>query len=213
MECDDISSSLIKRIIIENMDRQIFHGNIEPNDIAHALMAEFNRGNLHAQIVGQQDRIAVQIATRMGSMSGGQTALTVNMQTVEDGVMIELGKQEWLGVAASIGQTAWSALRNPFSLLGRLDDLAQDIESIQLSEKVWRTIDKTVAALGASHTLSDRLARIACDYCGAANPLGEASCLSCGAPMGDAHPTTCPNCGFVVTPEETTCPNCDQKLN
>lgn len=195
------------------MDRRIFHGTINPNDIAHALMGEFNRGNMHAQVIGQQNKMAVQIATRMGAMSGGQTALTISIQQVEDGVMIELGRQEWLGVAASIGQTAWSVFRNPLNLLGRLDDLAQDIESIQLSEKVWKTIDKTVATLGASHKLSDRLTRITCDYCNAANPLGESSCLSCGAPLGDAHPTTCSNCGFVVRLEESICPNCNGKLN
>ncbi len=48
--------------------------------------------------------------------------------------MVELGQQAWLGVAASLGQTAFSVFRNPFSLIGRLDDLAQDIESMQLSE-------------------------------------------------------------------------------
>src|SRR5512135_612404 len=138
------------------MDRRIFHGNIKPNDVARALMAEFNRGNLRAQVLGNQDKMAVQIATRAGAMSGGQTALTINLQTVEDGVMVELGQQAWLGVAASLGQTAISALRNPFSLLGRLDDLAQDIESIQLNERTWKVIDGVVAALKASYALSEK---------------------------------------------------------
>lgn len=200
------------RIIIENMDRRIFHGNIKPNDIAHALMAEFNHGNMHAQVVGNKDKIAVQIATRMGTMSGGHTALTISIQEVEDGIMAELGQQAWLGVAASLGHTAFSALRNPLSLLGRLDDLAQDIENLQLSEKVWRIIDRTVATFGASHALSDRLARIACEYCGSANPLGDGNCLACGAPLGDMHPTTCLKCGFVVSFHEAICPNCREKL-
>jgi DNA-directed RNA polymerase subunit RPC12/RpoP len=194
------------------MDRRIFHGNIKPNDIAHALMAEFNRGSLHAQVLGSREKMAVQIATRMGAMSGGHTALTINIESVEDGIMIEVGQQAWLGVAASLGQTAISALRNPFSLLGRLDDLAQDIESMQLNEKIWNVIDRTVVTLGASHALSEKLTRIACEYCGSANPFGEASCLACGAPLGEAHPTSCPNCGFVIHLEETICPNCSAKL-
>jgi len=202
-----------KRIIIENMDRRIFHGNIKPNDIAHALMGEFNRGNLHAQILGNQDKMAVQIATRMGNMSGGQTALTISLQRVEDGIMVEVGQQAWFGVAASLGHTAISALRNPFSLLGRLDDLAQDIESLQLNDKVWTIVDRAVATLGASYALSDRLTRISCEYCGTANPLGEGNCLACGAPLGDAHPTTCPSCGFAVALEEQICPNCNSKLH
>jgi hypothetical protein len=129
-------------------------------------MAEFNRGNLHAQVVGSKEKMAVQIATRMGSMSGGQTALTVGIQAVEDSVMVEIGQQAWLGVAASLGQTAWTALRNPFSLLGRLDDIAQDIESIQLSDRVWQVIDKAVVSAGASHALSERLQRVTCGFCG-----------------------------------------------
>lgn len=176
-------------------------------------MAEFNRGNMHAQILGTKDKMAVQIGTHTSTRSGGHTALTVNLQKVEDGILVELGQQAWLGVAASLGHTAISALRNPFSLLGRLDDLAQDIESIQLSEKTWNVIERTVSALNASYALSEKLARLTCEYCGAANPLGEACCLSCGGPLGDAHPTTCLRCGFVVTLEETICPNCNAKLN
>jgi len=194
------------------MERRILHGNIKPNDIAQALMAEFNRGNLYAQAVGQANKLAVQITTRMGSQSGGQTALTVSVQKVEDGIMVEIGQQAWLGVAASLGQTALSALRNPFNLLGRLDDLAQDIENMQLQEKVWRTIDRAAMALGASHELSERLQRVVCEYCETANPLGEGSCIACGAPLGDAQPITCSNCGFVITKEESFCPNCKQKL-
>ena len=212
MECDDFPSSLMKRIIIENMDRRIFHGSIEPNDIAHALMAEFKRGNLHAQTVGQQGRMAVQISTHLGAQSGGQTALTVSIQNTDDGIMVEIGQQAWLGVAASLGQTAFTALRNPFSLLGRLDDLAQDIENIQLSDKVWKVIERAVATAGASHKLSERLRRVTCEYCHTANPVGEGSCIACGAPLGNAQPTTCPNCGFAVSQAEITCPNCNKKL-
>jgi DNA-directed RNA polymerase subunit RPC12/RpoP len=195
------------------MDRRIFHGNIKPNDIAHALMAEFNRGNLCAQILGNTDHMAVQIATRAGARSGGNTALTIDIQSVKDGVMVELGQQAWLGVAASLGQTAFSALRNPFSLLGRLDDLAQDIENMQLNERTWQVIESAVAAVGASYALSEKLSRIACEYCGSANPLGEPNCLACGAPLGEVHPTTCPNCGFVVSIEQLVCPNCNTKLH
>ena len=176
-------------------------------------MAEFNRGNLQAQVLGTKEKMAVQIATRLGSMSGGQTALTVNMQCVEDGILVDLGQQAWFGVAASLGHTAIAALRNPFSLLGRLDDLAQDIESMQLSDRVWKVIDQAVVALGASHALSERLSRVTCEYCGTANPIGEGNCIACGAPMGEAQPTTCPNCGFVVGSAESVCPNCNHKLH
>lgn len=198
------------------MERRIFHGILSPTDIAQALLAEFDQGNMRAQIVGRGDNLAVQIGTRPGSMSGGQTALTVTIQKVKDGLMVEIGQQAWLGVAASLGQTALSALslfRNPFHLIGRLDDLAQDIESMQLSEKVWQVIKRTADSAGASHQLSDRLSRLTCTYCGTANPHGQPACIACGAPMGDEHPTTCSNCGYVVRKTEVECPNCKQKLS
>jgi len=194
------------------MERRIFHGILSPTDIAQALLADFNRGNIHAQVVGKSDKLAVQISTRPGAMSGGQTALTVTIQKVEDGIMVELGQQAWLGVAASLGQTAFSLFRNPLSLIGRLDDLAQDIENMQLSENVWQVIARTAAAAGASHQLSDRLSRLTCEFCGTANPFGEPACVACGAPLGEAHPTSCRNCGFVVFNNETICPNCGQRL-
>ena len=212
MECDDIPSSLVKRIIIENMDRRIFHGNIKPGDIAQALLGEFNRGNLHAQALGQAGKMAVQISTRTGAQSGGQTALTVTLQATDEGVMVEIGQQAWLGVAASLGQTALSALRNPFNLLGRLDDLAQDIENIQLGDKVWQAIDRAVRSVGASYELSERLRRVVCEFCQTANPVGEGSCIACGAPLGSSQPVTCRNCGFAVSQAETLCPNCGKPL-
>jgi hypothetical protein len=194
------------------MERRILHGNIKPNDIAQALMAEFNRGNLRTQTIGQANKLAVQIATHTGNQSGGHTALTVWIQSTEDGILVEVGQQSWMGVAASLGQTAFSAFRNPFNLLGRLDDLAQDIESIQLKERVIAIINRTIKTLGASKELAERFKRVTCEYCLTANPLGEGSCIACGAPLGEVQPNTCPNCGFVVRNDETYCPNCKQKL-
>lgn len=175
-------------------------------------MAEFNRGNLHAQTFGQSDKMIVQMGTHPGAMSGGQTALTVTIQSVEDGIMIELGQQAWLGLAASLGMSALAALRNPFSLLGRLDDIAQDIESLQLSERIWKVIDQSARAAGASLELSDRLKRLVCEYCNTANPVGEPACIACGAPLGASHPDACPHCGFVVKQSESKCPNCGKPL-
>ena len=115
------------------MEQRIFHGEITPQALATSLVARFNRGNLQAQQVGSGDRIAVQIATHRVAQAGGSTAMTIELQELPDGVSVLIGRQAWMGVAASLGATAMAALRNPFSLLGRLDDLAQDIESLQLS--------------------------------------------------------------------------------
>jgi hypothetical protein len=194
------------------MERKIFHGNIRPADLAQALLGEFNQGNLRAQTLGHSDKMIVQVGTRPGAMSGGQTALTVTIEKLEDGIMVELGQQAWLGVAASLGMSALAAFRNPLSLLGRLDDIAQDIENLQISEKIWQVIAQSARAAGASTELSERMKRLVCEYCYVANPVGEAACIACGAPLGTVHPNSCQNCGYVVGPNAKKCPNCNMNL-
>jgi hypothetical protein len=194
------------------MDKRIFHGNITPTDIARALDAEFNQGNTQTHLVGDANNLTVQIASSQWSHSGGRTALTVNIQKVEDGIMLELGEQQWLGVAASLGQTAIAALINPMNLLGRLDDIAQDVSNLQLNDKVWQVVARVASAAGASQQLSERLSRLTCDYCGVANPVGEATCLACGAPLGKQQPKTCSKCGYVLVHDEKFCPNCGQPV-
>lgn len=194
------------------MERKIFHGNIKPTDIANALLGEFNQGNLRAQILGQGNRVVVQVGSRPDAMSGGQTAMTVTIQSLEEGIMVELGQQAWLGVAASLGMSALAAIKNPFSLLGRLDDIAQDIENLQMGERVWAVIAKAARAAGASAELSKNLKRTTCEYCHVANPVGAPSCEACGAPLGMVQPKTCVNCGYVVKPTDKTCPNCRKPL-
>lgn len=194
------------------MERRIFHGKIRPNDIAQAVMAEFNRGNLRAQSIGKNDRIVVQVGTRPDAMSGGQTAMTVTIQPLEEGIMVELGQQAWLGVAASLGMSALAAIKNPFSLLGRLDDIAQDIENLQIRERVWAVIAQAARAAGASAELSENLRRTTCEYCHVANLVGAPSCEACGAPMGNAQPFTCRQCGYVLKAGIQVCPNCKKPV-
>jgi hypothetical protein len=95
------------------MEKKTYHGNITPEDIGRALVAEFDQGNMQAQMVGEADRIVIQVASRAFRESGGNTAMTIVVEKIEDGVMVQLGDQQWFGVAASMGQTAW--ISPPFS--------------------------------------------------------------------------------------------------
>ncbi len=194
------------------MKEKIYHGEIQPQTFARALIAEFNDENIRTQQINTEEGIIVQIATRANRRSGGKTTLTVSFTKVEDGLSVRVGDQSVFGVAASLGRTAFSAARNPLSLLGRLDDIAQDIESLQMDERVWELIAEVAASINASLELSERLRRVVCDYCETPNPVGEASCVACGAPLGDVQPTTCRHCGFVVRSDEIDCPRCGQVL-
>ena len=195
------------------MDRRVFHGNITPTDVAQALIAEFNQGNTQTQLLGESNNLTVQIASSQFSRSGGKTAISVNLQQIEDGIMVQVGQQQWLGVAASLGQTAISALLNPLNILGRLDDIAQDVSSLQINERIWQIVGNVVRMAGASQELSERLSRITCEYCGAANPVGNPTCAACGAPLGKEQPKTCPKCGYVINHAEKFCPNCGQVIS
>ena len=193
-------------------ETRIYHGEFNPSDIARDIISQFNRGNYQVQQIGRDPKIAVQIATRQFAQSGGQTALTITLHKVEDGVSVQVGNQAWMGVAASIGITALSALRNPLTLLGRLDDLAQDIESLQLEDEVWQLIEGSARQHGVGKVLSERLNHYICPYCNTANEQGAGRCIACGAPLGDIQPQTCLKCGFVVRNIERDCPNCGAKL-
>jgi RNA polymerase subunit RPABC4/transcription elongation factor Spt4 len=199
-------------IIDADMETRVYHGDITSAELAQVLLGRFNRGNLVSQLTDIEDQFVVQIATRAGAQSGGATALGVTIQDHEDGVIVRLGKQAWLGIAASLGSTLLAARRNPLALLNRLDDIAQDLENLQLDDQVWSVVEETVKTAGASRELSNRLRRSACSYCGTANPVGQPRCLACGAPLGDVQPETCAHCGFVLAGDETECPNCGMGL-
>ncbi len=194
------------------MEQRIYHGNMTPNQMGAALVAKFNRGNLRAQQLGNGDQVVVQVASRPGAQ-GGDTALCVTLQKVPDGVSVQIGNQAWLGTAASLGRAAFSALLNPISLIGRIGDVAQDIENLQLTDQVWEAINEVARASGASFELSERLRKLVCEYCNTPNPLGTSSCIACGAPLGGVQPRTCARCGFVLKTDENFCPNCGQAVH
>jgi hypothetical protein len=194
------------------MDRRIFHGELVPEDFGRALVAHYDRGNYRAQQFVHLGKVIVQIASLQRPISGGQTALTIYLEKVEDGIAVQIGEQAWLGVAASLGTTILAVWKNPFNLIHRLDDIAQDVESLQITDSIWRVIENVARMKGATFELSERLKRLTCEYCWTANPVGEPSCIACGAPLGKSQPTTCPNCGFVVKTEERICPNCNYSL-
>jgi hypothetical protein len=194
------------------MEEKTFHGPVAPDDFARALVAEFDQGNLTVRQLGRGAAKVVQIASAPNSASGGKTAITIQLTEVEDGVHVRVGQQDWFGVAASLGLTALSALRRPALLLSRLDDLAQDIASLQLTTRIWQTIASTAEALGVSQELSERLRRLSCPYCHTANPVGAPSCVACGAPLGPDQPRSCPECGYIVDAGTQVCPRCSAAI-
>jgi hypothetical protein len=194
------------------MTQRIYHGNITPADIANAIVGQFNNRNLRVQQFTSGQSTVIQLATAPNALSGGTTGLSVLIQQVEDGISISMSKQAWFGIAASLGVTTIAALHNPLNLLNRLDDIAQDVEYLQLVDRVWEVIDLTAKSLGSGFELSERLNRYVCVYCATPNTPGDSSCQACGAPLGDIQPRTCQHCGYVILRSELRCPNCGKLI-
>jgi hypothetical protein len=165
------------------MEERVYYGAITPQDFANALNAYFNRGNYRVQQIGSGPKMMLQIGTRESARSGGKTAIGISLQSLDKGVIVQVGRQALWDVAASLGITALSLLRNPWLLLERIDDLAQDIQSLQLSEAVWEVIEKTAHLHNAGRQIADALSQVVCEYCRTPNKTGEAHCIACGAPL------------------------------
>ena len=167
---------------------------------------------MRAQQRGRPDNLVVQIGTAQRRRSGGSTAMTVHLSAVEDGVHVNLGEQQWIGLVASLGQTALMTLLRPTSIFGRLDDVAQDISSLTLADRIMDSLKDTASTYGASYEISRRLRRLTCPYCATANPVGDPSCVACSWPLGYSQPIACDNCGFVSEAGTELCPNCREAL-
>lgn len=194
------------------MDTKIYHGNLKAAALAQALVARFNHGQLISRYSQSGQQYLVQVASRRDAQAGGNTAIGVTIQPVEDGVVVNVGKQDWLGIAASLGTSILAMRKNPLNLIGRLDDIAQDIENLSLDDKIWGVIDEVAKTVEASQQLSEKLRRMGCEYCGTANHVGEPRCIACGAPLGNVQPRTCLTCGYVLGPKDTVCGNCNTPL-
>ena len=194
------------------MNQRSYHGEIDPEDLGQALVATFDQGNLTAKVVGRGEKVTVQIASRRGAQSGGNVSLTVTIQKHSDGITVSQSDTELLDVAASLGQTALATCMNPLNLLSRLDDIAQDVSSLTLNDKVWQAVEKFAQTAQVTTTISERLQAVTCPYCNAANELKASNCVSCGGPLGSVQPTSCPKCGNVMPPKSKFCGSCGAAL-
>lgn len=194
------------------MTTKIYHGNITAENLTQAIVTRFDNNELSSRYSKSGDQYIIQIVSRRDAQSGGKTSIGLVIQQLEDGVAVKIGKQDWLGIAASLGLSALSFRLNPLNIIGRLDDIAQDIENLSLDDRLWEAIDDVASTMGASQELSERLRRLTCEYCNTANPVGQPRCIACGAPLGNSQPRTCTKCGFVAKEGDSVCSNCGADL-
>ena len=193
--------------------QRFFHGDITPTDIAQSLSSEFEASHYIVRKKVAKDQIIIQISTRNRPISGGKTGITVFVQKVPDGIAVHLGNQSQFGILASIGQTTFMLLKNPWNIINRIDDISQDIQNIQLSDRIWSIVEETAKNKRASFEFSENLRRVICEYCLTPNPITATQCIACGAPLSGSRPITCPECGFVLEQSTSVCPNCGANIS
>jgi hypothetical protein len=168
------------------MKTKTYHGKLDAEEMAITLANFFNRGGLSAQSSVKGEAAFVQISSRAGHGSGGRTSLGVSLRENDGHLEATVGDQSLMELAGSLGASAFLFWLNPLNLVGRLDDIAADIENLTLEDKVWNLLDRMAANGGASERLARQ--RMVCPYCNTANKLGEGRCIACGAPLGDVVP-------------------------
>lgn len=201
------------------MEQRTYHGDLSPDDLANALIAQFNQGNTIAQRFSQAgpeqgrrgDRVIVQIGAR-DRRRGVENALAVSITKTDDGVDVAVGKQQWIEAATDLVQSGLGALFNPFSVLANLGEIVSDVSSFALPAQIWQTVEGYCKSVGAGLGGSAKQVTIACAYCGVANSPGAPTCIGCGAPLGNLQPIYCPQCGQAAPYDAKSCQRCGTRL-
>jgi hypothetical protein len=190
------------------MEQRTYRGEITAEGLADALVARFNSGPLMAQKAGDEGHLLVQIATRHWEGRGSQTALSVGIARLDDGVEVTLGQQQWLGPAVELLDTGLKALFRPLALLGEVDDIAASLSTLTLPSQVWEAVEHYVESVGANLGLAERQHLVKCPYCGVGNAVGVGQCSACGAGLSDVQPIYCTQCGKLADPGANYCNRC-----
>jgi DNA-directed RNA polymerase subunit RPC12/RpoP len=193
-------------------ETRTYWGKISAQGLAQALVGHFDTAETRAQMVGDENRILVQIANRQVQAGDPSTALTVGIVQDEDSVTVTVGQQRWLGIAADLAKTGLLALINPWTLVQELDDVARNVDWLGLRQQLWDVIGQYCQSAGGSLGLPPDLRQVACPYCGVGNPIGQPKCSACGAPLGDYQPVTCPQCGYLLPYNKRFCTRCGASL-
>jgi hypothetical protein len=190
------------------MEQRTYHGKVTPRDIANVLVSRFTSDDLSAVATGDAEKIIVNISS--AGYQGGRTALAVGLSPASNGVLVTVGDHNLLGLAADLVQTGLGAWRNPLALIGEIDDVARNMEKLNLPAQVWEAVDHYCQSMGAG--LTPEPTTVTCPYCGVLGPIGAGTCAACGAPLGRAQPVTCPKCGKLLPADLDYCTRCGSPL-
>jgi ribosomal protein L40E len=196
------------------MEERVYHGSIRAEDLAHALLDEWDRGDTIAQAFGAEDQVIVQIGQREAGWLSDEPrqALTLAITPLSDGVQVMMGQQRWYkdqGVQIFAGGLLGFF---PFFFAFPLGGLFGDGGEIDrgLPGQIWQSIERYTAGAGAATGKTQRLPTVNCIECGVANPQGAQTCSACGAAL--AERSRCPQCSHTNPPGALFCNRCGTQL-
>lgn len=195
------------------MEQRTYRGPITARGLAQALMMRFNAGHLIAQSAGTDEHMIVQIAARERDWGDrARPVLTISIVQHEQAVDVTIGEQQWLGPAADLLQAGVKGWLSPLSLISEISEIAEDIQTLQLPQQVWETIEQYARSAGARLGLAEEDQIVACPFCGIGNPVGVGQCKSCGGSLASVQPKACPKCGQLSPRTAVFCSRCGTHL-
>lgn len=195
------------------MEQRTYHGAIQPERLAEALLNEWNCGDTIAQAFGEGGRIVVQIGQRETGWLSDEPhqAITLALDTLDNGLQVTMGQQQWYKESGGVmvgGLIGFLPFFFTFPL-GNLFGGTTPLDE-RLPNRIWHSIDRYVAELGAATGKTQRLPTVACPECGVANPQGAERCSACGATIPDQ--VLCQRCGHLNPPYANFCNRCGAQV-
>ncbi|MCU0492128.1 MAG: zinc ribbon domain-containing protein [Chloroflexaceae bacterium] len=196
------------------MDQRIYHGTINPEQLAQHLLDTWDRDETIAQALEAEGGLVVQIGQREGGWFNDEPrqAITVGIEQLADGLRVGMGQQQWYKAG---GQIMVGGLIGFFPFffawpLGNLFRGGDDEIDGSLPGRIWQTIEQFTSQYGAATGPTRRLTTVECPACGVANPQDAAYCSACGTAL---QPQACPNCGRTNPPGASFCMHCGTALS
>lgn len=208
------------------MEQRVYHGAINPNQLAQHLLDTWDQGDTMAQALEGDEGIIIQVGERSGGFFSDEpgNALTLALEPVSEGLRVTLGEQQWYRDGG--GQIMVGGLIGffPFFFTWPLGGRRDEPTDPQLTSQVWESIERYVqqygAATGSTRRLSQqrsavtgattRLPDMACPSCGTANQLGAERCRECGTYL---QARDCPQCGVSNPATANFCMRCGSNLS
>lgn len=168
-------------------EQRTYHWPATADGIAQTLVSTFSEGHLHTRAYKNADnQIVVQIET-VESDRGGKRRAALTVQIAEQNKMVSVTFDDHnvTGATGDLLRVGLRAARNPLTALGRLDDINDDLATLQLPKAVWEAVESYVA--NAVEPQPEGI--VICRFCDTSVPVGILTCPACGASLGSQQPT------------------------